>query len=55
MLILYDTYESGLEPDLSIQLPEEIEEDFTDTQLQAAIDFLLGEEILDMPPSSDES
>ena len=42
-------HEEGLEPDISIKLPEELEDvdDFNDTQLQAAIDFLLGKQVVD--------
>lgn len=40
-------HEKGLEPDLLVTLPEvENPADFEDTQLQAAIDYLLGEPVL---------
>jgi carboxyl-terminal processing protease len=38
--------EVGLEPDYLVSLPEETEgTEFTDTQLQAAIDYLLGQPV----------
>lgn len=41
-------HEEGLEPDISVSLPEvENFADFTDTQLQAAIDFLQGKQVID--------
>lgn len=41
-------HEEGLEPDISVELPEvEDVEDFIDTQLRAAIDYLLGEQVID--------
>ncbi len=45
----------GLSPDIDVSLPEiEAPEDFTDTQLQAAIDYLLGNPIIqEDPPASD--
>ena len=47
---------TGLDPDIFIPLPE-FEEgvDFEDTQLQAAIDYLLGKEVLSIPPEEKES
>ena len=47
---------TGLDPDIFIPLPE-FEEgvDFEDTQLQAAIDYLLGKEVLSIPPAEKES
>ncbi|MCB9445021.1 MAG: S41 family peptidase [Ardenticatenaceae bacterium] len=48
--------EKGLEPDYLITLPEvENPEDFTDTQLQAAIDYLLGNPIVSETPSDNSS
>ncbi len=48
--------ETGLDPDIFIPLPE-FEEgvEFEDTQLQAAIDYLLGKEVLSVPPIEEES
>lgn len=44
-------HKEGLEPDYFIPLPEfDPEAEFEDTQLQAAIDYLLGEEIISVPP-----
>jgi carboxyl-terminal processing protease len=45
----------GLTPDITVSLPEvETEEEFTDTQLQAAIDYLLGNPVIqDELPASD--
>ncbi len=47
--------ESGLDPDIFIPLPE-FEEgvEFEDTQLQAAVDYLLGKEVLSIPPPIEE-
>ena len=40
-------HEAGLEPDITVALPEvENVDDFTDTQLQAAIDYLLGNQVI---------
>lgn len=40
--------EEGLVPDITVSLPEvEDLNDFTDTQLQAGIDFLLGKQVID--------
>lgn len=48
--------EIGLEPDYLISLPEvDNADDFEDTQLQAAIDYLLGNPIVGEVPSSDNS
>lgn len=48
-------HQQGLRPDYFIPLPEvEDPEQFEDTQLQAAIDFLLGEPIISLPPESAE-
>ena len=42
-------HEDGLEPDFFVALPEvDNIEDFTDTQLEAAIDYLLGEPMIEM-------
>lgn len=45
----------GLSPDITVSLPEiEANDEFTDTQLQAAIDYLLGRPIIqEDPPASD--
>lgn len=45
----------GLIPDITVSLPElEADAEFTDTQLQAAIDYLLSEPVIqDEPPASD--
>jgi carboxyl-terminal processing protease len=41
-------HDEGLKPDISVKLPEvENVDDFTDTQLQAAIDYLLGKQVID--------
>lgn len=46
--------ETGLEPDYLISLPEvENPDDFEDTQLQAAIDYLLGRPIVSETPAED--
>lgn len=48
--------EEGLEPDYRIQLPEfDPDQEFEDTQLQAAIDFLLGEPIIESEPQAEGS
>ncbi len=48
-------HENGLTPDYFIPLPEvEIGAEFEDTQRQAAIDFLLGQTIISIPPIEDE-
>jgi carboxyl-terminal processing protease len=48
--------EEGLEPDYRIQLPEfDPNQEFEDTQLQAAIDFLLGEPIIESEPQAEGS
>lgn len=44
----------GLQPDYFIPLPQvENVEEFEDTQLQAAIDFLSGETLISVPPDED--
>ncbi len=43
-------HEEGLEPDYFVSLPEAEEEAFSDTQLQAAIDFILGRPVLETAP-----
>lgn len=44
-------HENGLEPDYFIPLPDTTTgEEFEDTQLEAAIDFLQGETIISIPP-----
>ncbi|MEM7336420.1 MAG: S41 family peptidase [Chloroflexota bacterium] len=40
---------NGLTPDIFIPLPG-LDEEFEDTQLQAAVDFLRGEEVISIPP-----
>ncbi len=41
-------HQEGLEPDITVSLPEvENIDDFTDTQLQAAIDYLLGKQLIE--------
>ncbi len=48
-------HENGLNPDYFIPLPEvELGAEFEDTQRQAAIDFLLGQTIISIPPEEDE-
>jgi carboxyl-terminal processing protease len=40
-------HETGIAPDISVSLPDvENAEDFTDTQLQAAIDYLQGKQVI---------
>lgn len=50
--------EEGLEPDYFIPLPEVASpadaQEFEDTQLQAAVDYLLGKEITSVPPQQGE-
>lgn len=47
-------HENGLEPDFFIPLPDVANgETFTDTQLEAAIDFLQGETVISIPPESE--
>lgn len=50
-------HESGLTPDYFIPLeePENADVEFEDSQLQAAIEFLLGEEIISVPPEPIEA
>lgn len=49
-------HEEGLEPDYRITLPEfEPDQEFEDTQLQAAIDYLLGEPVIESEPAAEES
>jgi carboxyl-terminal processing protease len=40
----------GLEPEISVSIPEQINEEFTDTQLQAAVNYLLEELIFEGAP-----
>ena len=49
-------HEEGLQPDITVQLPE-FEEgvEFNDTQLQAAIDFLLGNQVIDEESSASDT
>ncbi|UCC51363.1 MAG: S41 family peptidase [Anaerolineaceae bacterium] len=49
-------HEEGLQPDITVQLPE-FEEgvEFTDTQLQAAIDYLLGNQVIDEESSASDT
>jgi carboxyl-terminal processing protease len=49
-------HKEGLDPDYFIPMPEfDPNVEFEDTQLQAAIDFLMGETIISVPPEIDES
>jgi carboxyl-terminal processing protease len=49
-------HEKGLEPDYRIDLPElDSDQEFEDTQLQAAIDYLLGKPVIESAPASEES
>jgi carboxyl-terminal processing protease len=43
----------GLEPDISVSLPDQIDGEFTDTQLQAAVDYLMEELIFEESPPSE--
>ncbi len=46
----------GLAPDISVELPEvEDVDDFTDTQLQAAIDYLLGKQVINEESSASDT
>jgi carboxyl-terminal processing protease len=49
-------HEEGLQPDIAVQLPE-FEEgvEFNDTQLQAAIDYLLGNQVIDEESSASDT
>lgn len=48
--------EEGLDPDYRIQLPDfDPDQEFEDTQLQAAIDFLLGEPVIESEPQAEGS
>ena len=45
---------TGIEPDYFIPLPEvENRDEFVDTQLQAAVDYLLGKKIISVPPENE--
>ncbi len=47
-------HEAGLEPDYFIPLPDvENGAEFEDTQLDAAVDYLLGETIVSIPPAEE--
>ena len=49
-------HKEGIAPDYFIPLPEfDPDMEFEDTQLQAALDFLLGEEIISVPPVVEET
>ena len=49
-------HEDGLSPDYRIELPEfDPDQEFVDTQLQAAIDYLLGEAVIESAPPDEES
>lgn len=49
-------HKEGIDPDYFIPLPEfDPDVEFEDTQLQAALDYLLGETIISVPPVVDES
>ena len=52
-------HNDGLSPDFFIPLPDPTEaaegEELTDTQLDAAIDYLQGEQIESIPPADENS
>ena len=49
-------HQEGLSPDYGIVLPEfDPDQEFEDTQLQAAIDYLLGEKVIESAPPDEES
>lgn len=49
-------HEEGLEPDYFIPLPEVSDTtEYEDTQLEAAIDFLLGNDVISIPPEETET
>lgn len=49
-------HEEGLSPDYRIELPEfDPDQEFEDTQLQAAIDYLLGDPVIESAPEAEES
>ncbi len=49
-------HDIGVTPDIFIPLPETTDPDeFEDAQLQAAIDYLLGKEVISVPPQNEES
>jgi carboxyl-terminal processing protease len=49
-------HEKGLEPDYRIDLPEfDPDQEFEDTQLQAAIDYLLGKPVIESAPMATDS
>lgn len=49
-------HKEGLTPDYFIPLPtEESAGEFQDTQLQAAIDFLMGKEVISIPPEDEQN
>lgn len=43
-------HEQGLEPDISVSLPDQTNGEFTDTQLQAAVNYLLEDLIIEESP-----
>ncbi|MGD2050288.1 MAG: S41 family peptidase [Chloroflexota bacterium] len=43
-------HDQGLEPDIIVSLPEQADGEFTDTQLQAAVNYLLEDLIIEEPP-----
>lgn len=43
-------HEQGLEPDISVSLPDQTDGEFTDTQLQAAVNYLLEDLIIEESP-----
>jgi carboxyl-terminal processing protease len=48
-------HEEGLEPDFFVTLPDvETAEEFTDTQLEAAVDYLLGQPVIESVRESAE-
>ena len=44
-------HEKGLEPDFWVPLPETSGEEFSDIQLQAAVDHLMGRPVLETTPA----
>ena len=48
--------EEGISPDYRVNLPEnDPVEEFDDTQLQAAIDYLLGKPVIESAPQAEDS
>jgi len=46
-------HEEGIAPDFFVLLPESDAEEFSDTQLQAAIDYIMGRPLVETEPSND--